>query len=107
MKNIIYICMLVLNSVIVFGSAVEGYVIDEDNRGVVGATIRIENTQKGTYVKAANGYFKIDKLEDQSFTIIVSSVGKETVRLDTAGRFQPSAVQGRCRAGPASRYPPP
>ncbi len=82
MKNLIYMCLLLLNSALVFGSAVEGYVIDEENRGVVGATIRIENTQKGTYVKAANGYFKIDKLEDQSFTIIVSSVGKETVRLE-------------------------
>lgn len=56
---------------------IEGYVLDSDNRGVIGATVLIDGTKKGTYVKSSNGYFKIENMDGKSFTLIVSSIGKE------------------------------
>ncbi len=93
MKYIIYICIFILHITIALSDTIEGYVLDQDNRGIIGATIRIEGTKQGTYVKSANGYFKIDNLKNQNYTISISSVGKEKVTIENYPLNTPQKIK--------------
>lgn len=56
-----------------------GYVIDENNRGVEGASVYFENTTNGTTTNR-NGYYDLNILTTDSVSIIYSHLGHETIR---------------------------
>lgn len=59
---------------------VYGYVIDENNRGIEGANVRIENATTGD-VTNRNGYYDLNFTRStDSVTIIYSHLGYETIR---------------------------
>ncbi len=92
MKYIIYLYILILNAATMTAGTIEGYVLDTDNRGVIGATVIIDGTKKGTYVKNSNGYFKIENIEGKSFTLIVSSIGKEKKTIENYPTDTPKKI---------------
>lgn len=56
-----------------------GYVIDENNRGVEGASVYFENTSNGTSTNR-NGYYDLNISTTDSVCIIYSHLGHETIR---------------------------
>lgn len=56
-----------------------GYVIDENNRGVEGASVHFENTSNGTTTNR-NGYYDLNISSTDSVSIIYSHLGYETIR---------------------------
>ncbi len=53
----------------------KGKVMDENGKPVIGATVRVVGTKRGTYVKNKDGSFKIVKIPAGTYTVKVSSVG--------------------------------
>ena len=58
---------------------VYGYVIDENNRGIEGANVRLEGTGAGT-VTNQNGFYDITSEIKDSASIVYSHLGYETIR---------------------------
>ncbi|NLO71551.1 MAG: TonB-dependent receptor [Porphyromonadaceae bacterium] len=56
-----------------------GYVIDENNRGVEGASVYFENTSNGTTTNR-NGYYDLNIATTDSVSIIYSHIGYETIK---------------------------
>ncbi len=93
MKYLIYLSFLFLNCSFLMSETIEGYVLDQDNRGIIGATVRVDGTKRGTYVKSSNGYFKIDNIDGKSFTISISSIGKEKVTIENYPTNTPRKIK--------------
>lgn len=50
---------------------IRGYVLDEEQNGAIGATVRVEGTTRGTFVKDPRGYFEIKNIPDKLDSILV------------------------------------
>ncbi len=53
----------------------KGKVVDDEGKPVIGATVRVEGTTRGTYVKDKNGSFTIVNIPAGTYTVKVTSVG--------------------------------
>lgn len=57
-----------------------GKVVDEEGKGLRGATVFLEGTAKGTVVRENDGSFTIVNIEAAEYTLRFTFVGKQTVR---------------------------
>ncbi|MFC2130893.1 carboxypeptidase regulatory-like domain-containing protein [Bacteroidota bacterium] len=53
----------------------EGVVLDQDGKPVIGASVRILGTARGTYVKNPNGKFTVVNIDAGSYTVKVTAIG--------------------------------
>jgi hypothetical protein len=60
----------------------EGRVVDTDGKGVVGASVLVEGTTRGTNVKTTNGSFTVTNITAGSYTVRVRAVGKTDHRVN-------------------------
>jgi len=60
----------------------EGRVVDTDGKGVVGASVLVEGTTRGTNVRATNGSFTVSNITAGSYTVRVRAVGKADYRVN-------------------------
>ncbi|PJC62427.1 MAG: TonB-dependent receptor, partial [Flavobacteriales bacterium CG_4_9_14_0_2_um_filter_32_27] len=60
--------------------SIYGTINDSSANPVVGATIKITDTYKGTF-SDNNGYFKLNNLDSASYDIEISYIGYETKKL--------------------------
>ncbi|MGE5479586.1 MAG: TonB-dependent receptor [Chloroflexota bacterium] len=57
----------------------KGKVVDDEGKGVVGASVLVEGTSRGTYVKDKNGSYTITNIPSGVYQIKFRSVGKTEV----------------------------
>lgn len=55
---------------------IKGKVVDSDGKGVLGASVLVEGTSRGTYVKDKDGSFVITNVSAGSYKLKVTAVGK-------------------------------
>ena len=60
--------------------SIYGTIKDSSANPVVGATIKITDTYKGTF-SDNNGYFKLNNLDTSNYNIEISYIGYETKKL--------------------------
>ncbi len=58
-----------------------GKVVDAEGKGIIGATVLIEGTTRGTNVRARDGSFTVSNIQAGSYTIKVRAVGKTEHRV--------------------------
>ena len=58
--------------------ALKGKVVDEDGKPLIGATVKVQGTNKGTYVKEKDGTFVINNLAAGKYEVLVTYKGKKT-----------------------------
>lgn len=81
MKKIIFLATTMLAAASSFAQfSIYGTIKDSLANPVVGATIKIADTYKGTF-SDNNGYFKLNNLDTSSYAIEISSIGYETKKL--------------------------
>src|SRR3989339_1688417 len=54
---------------------IKGVVLDEKGNPVIGATVRVEGTSRGTFIKNKDGSFIIQNVPVGNYKLIVSAVG--------------------------------
>ncbi len=54
-----------------------GKVVDTDGKGVLGATVLIKGTTRGTKVNSRDGSFTVSNIQAGSYTVSVRSIGKQ------------------------------
>ncbi len=59
-----------------------GSVKDKDGKPVIGASIRIEGTKKGSAARPPQGEFRIPNLVSQKYTVIVTAISKAEYRTE-------------------------
>ncbi|MDR0926299.1 MAG: carboxypeptidase-like regulatory domain-containing protein [Ignavibacteria bacterium] len=59
-----------------------GKVVDDDGKGVIGATLRVEGTSKGTNIKARDGSFTLSNITAGNYVVVVRSVGKTEQKIN-------------------------
>ena len=77
---VMFAFVAVLTPMSVFASmygVLSGRVVDTDGKGVVGATVLIEGTTRGTNVRTQNGSFTISNITAGNYTVRVRAVGKQ------------------------------
>jgi len=77
---VMFAFVAVLAPMSVFASmygTLSGRVVDTDGKGVVGASVFIEGTTRGTNVRTQNGSFTISNITAGSYTVRVRAVGKQ------------------------------
>ncbi|OGU58383.1 MAG: hypothetical protein A2X64_03515 [Ignavibacteria bacterium GWF2_33_9] len=57
----------------------KGKVVDEDGKGVLGATVRVMGTTQGAAVRAKDGSFTVVNITSGSYDVSVKAVGKKEV----------------------------
>ncbi|MBI5324583.1 MAG: von Willebrand factor type A domain-containing protein [Ignavibacteriae bacterium] len=60
---------------------IKGIVLDENGKPVIGASVRVIGTPRGTYVKNKNGSFIIQNVPVGNYKLIVNAVGYEKYRM--------------------------
>lgn len=58
-----------------------GKVVDTDGKGIIGATVLVEGTTRGTNVRARDGSFTVSNIQAGSYTVRVRAVGKSEYRM--------------------------
>ncbi|OGU38942.1 MAG: hypothetical protein A2X61_04470 [Ignavibacteria bacterium GWB2_35_12] len=56
---------------------IKGVVLDEKGNPVIGATVRVEGTSRGTYIKNKDGSFIIQNVPVGTYKLIITAVGYE------------------------------
>src|SRR3989339_2036011 len=56
---------------------IKGVVLDEKGKPVIGATVRVEGTSRGTYVKNKDGSFTITNVPVGAYKLIITAIGYE------------------------------
>jgi iron complex outermembrane receptor protein len=81
MKKIMFLATIMLAAASSFAQfSIYGTIKDSSANPVVGATIKITDTYKGTF-SDNNGYFKLNNLDTSSYIIEISYIGYETKKL--------------------------
>lgn len=83
MKLLIYILAILSLSFQVFSAEISGTVVNENDEALVGATIRVEGTNIGSFTNK-KGYFSIENLKNQKYSLLFSMVGykSKTKKID-------------------------
>lgn len=79
---IILIIALTLSSVESYAGLygiIKGKVLDEEGNGAIGATVRVEGTTRGTYVKNPNGEFTITNVRAGEYDVRISMTGRTPI----------------------------
>ncbi|OJJ22579.1 TonB-dependent receptor [marine bacterium AO1-C] len=79
MKNTV-LCIISLLTMVVFqvqSQALTGTVQDQNNQPLVGVTVQVKNTQKGTQTDE-NGNFTIAQITNGNYTLVFSYIGYKT-----------------------------
>ena len=79
MKNTV-LCLISLLTMIAFqahSQAIKGIVHDQNNQPLIGVTIQLKNTQKGTQTDASGNY-SISQITKGSYTLVFSYIGYKT-----------------------------
>lgn len=82
---VMFAVVAVLAPASVFASiygVLSGKVVDTDGKGVVGATVLVEGTTRGTNVRAKDGSFTVSNITAGSYTVRVRSVGKQEQKIN-------------------------
>ncbi|MCL2040007.1 MAG: carboxypeptidase-like regulatory domain-containing protein [Bacteroidetes bacterium] len=58
-----------------------GKVVDAEGKGVVGATVLVQGTTRGTKVNSRDGSFTVTNITAGSYTVLVRSVGKQDYKV--------------------------
>ncbi len=58
----------------------KGKVLDEEGKGVIGASVMVEGTTRGTYVKSKDGAYQVANIVAGEYTIVYRSVGKPEIK---------------------------
>ena len=86
MRKLIVLCsLLMLVPASLFASIygiLAGKVVDADGNGVIGATVFVEGTTRGTNVRSRDGSFTVSNIQAGSYTIRVRSMGKQEQRIN-------------------------
>lgn len=59
-----------------------GKVVDTDGKGVIGATVLVEGTTRGTNVRARDGSFTVTNITAGNYTVRVRSIGKQEYKVN-------------------------
>lgn len=84
MRKLIYLYLAILMllpvalQASIYGS-ISGKVVDEDGKGVIGATVRVLNTSKGTIIKSKDGSYTIINLTAGDYELKITFIGKDSV----------------------------
>jgi len=92
MKFIIHFFLFLSMTALQAQTIIEGKVVDNANQPVVGATITIEGTSKGT-ITDFNGIFSLEIKQNFPFYLRVSSVGYEAKRVSIDNNQQELLIQ--------------
>ena len=92
MKFIIHFFLFLSMTALQAQTIIEGKVVDNTNQPVVGATITIEGTSKGT-ITDFNGIFSLEIKQNFPFYLRVSSVGYEAKRVSIDNNQQELLIQ--------------
>lgn len=73
--GIFVLCLLVELS---FGQSISGFVKDKYENPIIGASVRLDKTQKGA-ITDTTGFFRIDSIEAGEYTIFINAIGIEPI----------------------------
>src|SRR3989339_450429 len=79
-KNLIALVALAFIALLISASSfgiIKGVVLDEKGNPVIGATVRVEGTSRGTYIKNKDGSFIIQNVPVGTYKLIITAVGYE------------------------------